>query len=285
MNKKLFTPRKIKENLKQVLLWLILGAFAFLQTFPFFLKIVDSFHSVDFIPEFNTLYLWPEMFSAANYGLAVERGDLITGFVNSLIHTVGFTTLSLVFALIVGYVLAKKKFRGKKIITILLLSTMMVPGEINMIPNYLLVQKLGWTDTLLAIILPGIINIFGIFLIRQYMNTIPDSLLESAEMDGANELQKIFKIVLPMSKPIIVTYIILTFTATWNEYLWPLITIKNPAFFTLQLKLYQFYPRFGGAADGFIRSAGMILITIPIVIVYTIFQKHFIENSNIAGIK
>ncbi len=181
--------------------------------------------------------------------------------------------------------LAKKDFKGKKIVTILLLSTMMVPGEINMIPNYLLVQYLGWTDSLLAVILPGIINIFGIFLIRQYMNTIPDSVLESADIDGASELKKIFKIVLPMSMPIIVTYIILTFTATWNEYLWPLITIKDPAFFTLQLKLYQFYPQFGGAADGFVRSAGMILITVPIVIVYIIFQRHFIENSNIAGIK
>lgn len=277
--------RKLKENSIQVILWSILLLFAFLQTFPFYLKFVDSLHDINFIPEYNTLYLWPKILSLDNYGLAIERGGLLTGLINSLIHTVGFTALSLIVCLVVGYVLAKKQFRGKKIVTLFLLSTMMVPGEINMIPNFLLVQNLGWTDTPLALILPGMVNIFGIFLIRQYMNTIPDAVLESAEMDGASELRKIFTIVLPMSKPIIITYIILTFTATWNDYLWPLITIKNPDFFTLQLKMYQFYPQFGGAADGFVRSAGMILITIPIIIVYIIFQKHFIQNSNTSGMK
>lgn len=276
---------KIKDHLGQVLIYSILILVSFLQTFPFFLKLVDSLHDISFIPEYNKLYLWPEFFSFNNYPLAIERGDLFVGLRNSLIHTISFTGLSLFFALIVGYVLAKKQFKGKKIVSILLLSTMMIPGEINMIPNYLLVQALGWTDSLLAVILPGMINVIGIFLIRQYMNTIPDAVLEAAEIDGAGEMRKIFNIVLPMSKPIIVTYIILTFTSTWNEYLWPLITLKDPDLFTLQLKMYQFYPQFGGAADGFVRSAGMILITIPIIIVYTIFQRNFIENSNIAGIK
>src|SRR5690554_176756 len=207
-----------KDRLIQGSIYTILIIVAFLQTFPFFLKIVDSLHDISFIPEFNKLYIWPEQVSLNNYSLAIERGDLFVGLTNSLIHTISFTGLSLFFALIVGYVLAKKQFKGKKIVEILLLSTMMIPGEINMIPNYLLVQTLGWTDSLLAIILPGMINVFGIFLIRQYMNTIPDAVLEAAEIDGASEMRKIFTIVLPMSKPIIVTYIILTFTSTWNEY-------------------------------------------------------------------
>lgn len=277
--------QQVKMWSGQVFLWALLLMFAFLQTFPFILKFVDSLHGLDFIPEYSTLYLWPQQMSFQNYVIAIERGDLFTGLINSLIHTVSFTTLSLIIALIVGYVLAKKQFRGKKIVTILLLSTMMVPGEVLMIPNFLLVQSMGLTDNLLGIILPGIVNIFGIFLIRQYMNTIPDAVLESADIDGANEFQKIFGIVLPMAKPIIVTYIILTFTATWNDYLWPMIVIKDPNLFTLQLKMFEFYPQFGGVADGFLRSAGMMLITLPIIIVYLIFQRHFLENSNIAGMK
>lgn len=268
-----------------VIILTILSFVAFLQTFPFYLKIVDSLHNIGFIPEYNVLYWWPQNFSPINYILAFERGDLLTGFINSLIHTIAFTGISLAVALITGYVLGKMEFRGKKVVTLLLLSTMMIPGEIMMIPNFLLVQKLGWTNNLLGIILPGIVNVFGIFLVKQYMNNIPDAVLESADIDGANEITKIFKVVLPMSKPVVITYSILTFTSTWNEYLWPMIVIKDPKFFTLQLKMYQFYPQFGGVADGFIRSAGMILITIPIIVMYVLFQKYFLASSNVAGIK
>jgi multiple sugar transport system permease protein len=274
-----------KRLILTIFIVFILILVSFMQTFPFYLKLVDSLHSIDFIPEYNTLYWLPQQFSPENYPTAFERGDLLTGLINSLIHTISFTLLSLTIALIVGYVLGKMDFKGKKIVTIMLLSTMMIPGEVLMIPNFLLVQQLGWTNRLSGIIFPGIVNIFGIFLIRQYMNTIPNAVLESADMDGANEFVKIFKIVMPMSKPVIVTYVILTFTATWNEYLWPLIVIKNPRYFTLQLKMYQFYPQFGGAADGFIRSAGMIMITIPIIVMYIFFQKYFLASSNVAGIK
>lgn len=268
-----------------IIIIIILSLVAFMQTFPFYLKLVDSLHHIDFIPEYNVLYWLPQRFHPANYILAFERGDLLVGLINSLIHTISFTLISLVIALITGYVLGKMEFRGKKVVTILLLSTMMIPGEVMMIPNFLLVQQLGWTNNLLGIILPGIVNVFGIFLIKQYMNNIPNAVLESAEIDGANELTKIFKVVLPMSKPVVITYIILTFTSTWNDYLWPMIVIKDPKFFTLQLKMYQFYPQFGGAADGFVRSAGMIMITIPIIIMYIVFQKYFLASSNVAGIK
>lgn len=256
-----------------------------MQTFPFYLKFVDSLHNIEFIPEYNVLYWLPQQFSPYNYVLAFIRGDLLNGLINSIIHTVAFTTISLTIALITGYVLGKMQFKGKKFVTILLLSTMMIPGEVMMIPNFLLVQQLGWTNNLLGIILPGIVNVFGIFLIKQYMNNIPDAVLESADIDGANEITKIFRVVLPMSKPVVITYAILTFTATWNDYLWPMIVIKDPKFFTLQLKMYQFYPQFGGAADGFVRSAGMIMITIPIIIMYMLFQKYFLASSNVAGIK
>lgn len=268
-----------------IIIVVILSMVALMQTFPFYLKLVDSLHNIDFIPEYNVLYLFPQGFHPYNYVLAFIRGDLFRGLINSLIHTVAFTSISLAIALITGYVLGKMNFKGKKFVTILLLSTMMIPGEIMMIPNFLLVQQLGWTNRLIGIILPGIVNVFGIFLIKQYMNNIPNAVLESADMDGASEFTKIFRIVLPMSKPVVITYIILTFTATWNDYLWPLIVIKDPRFFTLQLKMYQFYPQFGGAADGFVRSAGMIMITIPIIVMYLLFQKYFLSSSNVSGIK
>lgn len=276
---------RFKEKIFQICAITFLSILAFAQVFPFYLKLVDSLHGTYFIPEYDKLYLLPRYITLKNYWYAIQKGGLLKGLLNSLIHTISFTFISLVIALVVGYVLGKMKFRGKKIVIILLLSTMMIPGEILMIPNYLLVLKLGWNLNLLGVILPGIVNVFGIFLINQYMSTIPDAILESAEIDGCNEIQKIFKIVLPMSRPIIITYIILTFTATWNEYLWPMIILKDPSLFTLQLTMYQFYPKFGGYADGFIRSAGMLLITIPIIVMYILFQKYFLEQANISGMK
>ena len=269
----------------QILAILFLSTLALMQLLPFYLKFIDSLHSIDFIPEHGVLYVYSPAPTLGNYMRAITKGGFLTGLKNSLIHTISYTTISLIIAVIVGYVLGKMQFKGKKIVSALLLSTMMIPGEILIIPNYLLVMKLGWNTSLMAIILPGIVNVFGIFLISQYMSNIPNAVLESAELDGCNELNKIYRIVLPMSKPIIVTYIILTFVNTWNEYLFPMTVLKDPKLYTLQLTMYQFFPKFGGYADGFVRSAGMILITIPIIIMYMLFQKYFLEQENIAGLK
>lgn len=283
--------QKLTEKRKRIYAILFLSVLSLIQLFPFYLKLVDSFQSIDLIPEYGRLYLWPVnadgqlSFDFRNYLLAIEKGGLMKAFFNSVIHTFAFTFLSLIVAIVLGYVLGKMEFKGKRLVTALLLSTYIVPGQILMVPNYLLILKLSWNLSLLGIILPGIVNVFGVFLIKQYMSNIPDEVLESAEIDGCGELKKIFKIVIPMSRPIIITYIILTFVGAWNEYLWPLILYQNPDLFTLQLTMYQFYPQFGGYADGFVRSAGMILITIPIIIMYIFAQKYFLEQANISGIK
>ena len=185
----------------------------------------------------------------------------------------------------VGYVLGKKKFKGKKLITIILLATMMIPGEILMVPNYFIMIKLEWLKTLRALFLPGIVNIFGIFFVRQYMNTIPNALLESAELDGCNELKKIRYIILPLSLPIVGTYSILTFIAIWNDYLWPMIVLRTSDMFTLQLKLMNFSPMFADARDQILRAAGLISVLLPVIIIYIFFQRYFIKGISTTGIK
>lgn len=275
-----------RERGFQILATVILSFIAFCQIFPFYLKVIDSLHSPSLIPDANKLYLWPVGGTLSNYLTALQVSGFWTALGNTLFHTIMFTTISLFIAIIVGYVLAKMRFKGKKIITTLLLSTMMVPGEVLMIPNYILVMNMGLNYSIWGLILPGIVNVFGIFLIRQYMANIPMSVLESAEMDGCNEIQKIFKIVVPMSKPVLITYVILTFVSTWNEYLWPMVMqASGSEVETLQLIMYKFYPALGNYADGFVRSAGMILITIPIIVMYFIFQRYFLEQNNIAGMK
>lgn len=275
-----------RERAFQIFAVLVLTFIAFCQIFPFYLKLVDSLHSPELIPDSDKLYLWPVDFTLQNYLTALQVSGFWKALGNTLFHTVMFTGISLFIAIIMGYVLAKLNFKGKKVVSALLLSTMMVPGEVLMIPNYILVMKMGLNYSIWGLILPGIVNVFGIFLIRQYMSNIPASVLESADIDGANEFTKIFKIVVPMSKPVLITYVILTFVSTWNEYLWPMVMqASGSEVETLQLIMYKFYPALGNYADGFVRSAGMILITIPIIVMYFIFQRYFLEQNNIAGMK
>ena len=275
-----------KEIAFQIICVVLLSVIAFCQIFPFYLKVVDSLHSPDLIPDSDKLYLWPEDATLENYMTALKVSGFWEALGNTMVHSIMCTAISLFIAIIVGYVLAKMKFRGKTFVSNILLCTMMVPGEVLMIPNYILVMNMGLNYSIWGLILPGIVNIFGVFLIRQYMANIPESVLESANIDGCNELQKILFIVVPMSKPILVTYVILTFVSTWNEYLWPMVMqASGSTVETLQLIMYKFYPALGNYADGFVRSAGMILITIPIIIVYIIFQRYFLEQNNLSGMK
>lgn len=278
--------QKASARTFQIITIVVLSFIAFCQIFPFYLKFVDSVQNPTTIPNADIMYLWPENFTLENYWTAMNVGGFWSALGYTLIHTVCFTGISLFIAIIVAYALAKLEFKGKKIVSNLLLATMMVPGEVLMIPNYIIALKLGINTSVFGLILPGIVNVFGIFLLKQYMMTIPNSVLESAEMDGCNEFKKIFRIMVPMSKPVIITYIILTVVSTWNEYLWPMIMqASGSQVATLQLIMYKFYPGLGSYADGFVRSAGMILISIPIIVVYLIFQKYFLRQNNIAGMK
>lgn len=276
------------EKSFQIVSLVFLSLIAFFQLFPFWMKLVNATHSPDFLPELGKLYLWFEEFTLQNFVTVIRSANLFRALEVSLIHTVTFTGLSLFFAVIVGYVLAKMQFRGKEIVGSVLLATLMIPGEILLAANYKLTIVFGINDSILGIILPGIVNVFGIFLVKQYMANIPDSVLEAASIDGCGEFKKVFAIIFPMSGPIIMTYIILTFIGTWNEYLFPMIlysTSGNPWLYTLQLAMQSFYPNFGGNADTYVRSAGMILITVPIIIMYLVFQKYILNQSNIAGLK
>ena len=281
--KKVRSARR-KEITFQVICILLLSLIAFCQLFPFWLKLVDSLQSPDLIPDSDVLYVWPVNGTLKNYATALKVSGFWRALGNTLFHSVMFTAISLLIAIVVGYVLAKMEFRGKKVVSNLLLCTMMVPGEVLMIPNYILVMNMGLNYSIWGLILPGIVNVFGIFLIKQYMANIPQSVLESGELDGCGELRKIFLIVVPMSKPVLITYVILTFVSTWNEYLWPMV-MQSSTVETLQLIMYKFYPALGNYADGFVRSAGMILITLPIIIMYIIFQRYFLEQNNVGGLK
>lgn len=274
-----------KGRVSTVVIIVVLSIVAVMQIFPFYLQIVTSLQSLDFLPEPGKIYLYPNGFNIANYLEAIKRVQLLQGTLNSIIVATGFTVLSAMIALVVGYVLGKKQFFGKKIVYIAMLLTMVAPGELMMVTNYKLVSDLGWTNSYAGLILPGIVNIVGIFLVMSFMNTIPNAVLESADLHGAGELTKLFKIVLPMTMPVLSTYFILTFVAQWNDYLWPMVVTSDSDLFTIQLKLKEFNPYYGGHADEILKCAATIFTIVPVLVVYCLCQKQFVSGISISGIK
>lgn len=263
----------------------VLTVLSFLQVFPFYLKLMESFQPATFLPDSGRLYIWPESWNVGNYIEAWKMSDLGMGFLNSIIISFSYTLFSAIMIVVVGYVLAKLEFIGKKLVFLALISTMMVPGEVTMLTNYILVSDLGFMGTRAAVILPGIVNIFGIFMAKQFMESIPDSVLESVRMDGAGQFIVISRIIVPLSMPVIATYVILTVVSSWNEYLWPNLILSEAAKFTVQLKLMYFEGRFASAYDGILKSCGIILTVFPVVGTYLVFQKQFVEGISISGLK
>lgn len=276
---------KVISIIVNVLIITLLSFLAIAQIFPFYLQIVTSLQPIEgFTPIDGQIYLWPVKICFENYLIAIEEGDLLVGLKNTLIVSTAFVILSSIVILLVGYVTTKKKFKGRNLITFALLLTMMVPGELLMVTNYQLVSTLGWTSTFQGLILPGIVNVSGIFLIRAFMNTVPDACIESARLDGANEVQIISKIVFPMCLPVIATYCVLTFVAQWNDYLWPMLITGDDRMFTIQLKLLNFASN-GGFEETVLSSASLILTLLPVIIMYICCQKQFVSGLNFGAVK
>ncbi len=285
MSELLLNRRKKRSRVPDICIIVLLSVIAFLQIFPFWLQIVTSLQPLDFQPESGKIYWWPVALTFSNYAEAIEHVDLWRGVLNSLIVSLGYTLLSAVVVLLVGYVVGKKDFAGKKVIKACLLITMMAPGELMMVTNYKLISDMGLTNTYAALILPGLVNVTGIFLVISFMNSIPNAVLESADIDGAGELTKLFKIVLPMCMPVIATYFILNFVAQWNDYLWPMVVTSDPDLFTIQLKLTEFTSYYGGFADNILRAAALIFTLVPVIIIYLCCQKQFVEGLSVTGMK
>nr|WP_246211297.1 carbohydrate ABC transporter permease [Phytoactinopolyspora alkaliphila] len=196
-----------------------------------------------------------------------------------------------------AYVFAKRTFPGRDTIFLLFLATLMVPPQITLIPNYLVLKHIplfggndilgqgghGWLDSYYGLILPGSVSAFGIFLLRQYMLTIPDELLDAARVDGAGEFRVFWRVVLPLSGPALAATAIFTFIYAWEDFLWPLIIISSPEHYTMPLGLALFVVKNRTAWD--MLMAGSVVATIPVLVIFMIFQRHFIKGISLSGLK
>jgi multiple sugar transport system permease protein len=202
---------------------------------------------------------------------------------NSVIVAVCTTASVLFFDSLVGYTLAKFRFPGKKVIFLLIISTLMIPTEMLVIPWYAMIRALKWVNTYWAIMFPGMISAFGVFLMRQVMSTIPDDLIDAARVDGLGELRIFITVVLPLVAPALATLAIFNFIGNWNAFLWPLIAASKPKMFTLPVGLANFSGEAG--SDWHYIMTGAAVAMAPLILVFLVFQKQIVKGIAMTGLK
>lgn len=216
--------------------------------------------------------------------IVFEQTSFIRSFFNSLLIATTSTILILFFDSLAGFSFAKLKFKGKNILFVFLLGTMMIPGQLNIIPQFLMMDKIGWIGSYKALIIPSMANAFGIFWIKQYAeDAIPDSILESARMDGCSTFRIYWNIALPILKPAMAFLAIYSFMGSWNDYMWPLIVLNDEAKYTLMLALTQLQGVY--YTDYTLVITGSLLATIPLLVVFSLFSKQMMAGLTAGAVK
>jgi ABC-type glycerol-3-phosphate transport system permease component len=235
--------------------------------------------------EIGNLTLIPTTLTLSSYSQMLDKIPIGNAFINSLIVASSITIGVLIFGSMIGYALSKLIFRGRDLIFYVIIFTMTLPFQITLIPQYIIMVNFGWIDTYLALIVPYLINALSIIMFRQYFKSIPDSMIDAARLDGCNEMQIIFRILWPNSLPAIITIGIITFMASWNEVLWPLIVIRDESLMTMPQLVTLF--AVGGRAESQlgVKLASAVMLALPIVLAYLFFQKYFIQSMASTGLK
>jgi multiple sugar transport system permease protein len=218
----------------------------------------------------------PRQITFSGYQGVFERLNMLLLYRNSLILAVSITLLNTFLSALAAYAIAKIPFPGRDQLFGFMLTTMMIPTVLFLIPTYVMIYRLGWVGQFHALIIPSAVSVYNIFLIRQFMVGIPDEILEAARLDGANELVMFWRILLPLSRPALATVAILNFIGSWNDFLGPLLYLNRPETWTVQLGLYQFKTSIPGENAQEIWAA-TTLITVPLILVYFFLQDQFMR--------
>jgi multiple sugar transport system permease protein len=261
---------------------LVLLPIALVMVLPLLWMIVTSLQTLNETRHYPPTLI-PNSLEWNNYRQVLQEAPFARWFLNTLIVTVVVVIGNLLFCSLAGYAFARIKFFGREVAFVLILATLMVPFQVIIIPEFLIVRKLGMIDSLGALILPNLAGAFGIFLLRQFFRTLPIELEEAARIDGCSRLGVLFKIVLPLSGPALATLAVITFMWTWNDFLWPLITIYNPDNMTLQLGLSTFQGAHQTNTN--LLMAANVLSMLPILILFFVAQRYFIRGIATSGLK
>lgn len=262
--------------------YLILIAGAAFILLPFIWMILTSLKPSNEVLLMPPKWL-PSKFQWENYADAFSAAPFVTYFRNSVIVTVLITSGELLTTILAAFAFAQLKFRGKQVLFLLLVATMMVPGEILVIPNFVTLARLGWVNTYKALAVPWCASVFSIFLLRQQFASIPQDYYKAARMDGCRDLRYLFTVLVPMSRPTLVSIILLKVINSWNSYLWPLIATNTNDMRTLPVGLAYFSTEAGVRYNTLMAFSLMIIL--PTLIVYLLTQKYIIQGVSRTGLK
>ena len=227
--------------------------------------------------------LLPEAPTLDNFRTVLAEAPYLTWYRNSLVVAGAVTALAMATSALGGYIFAKFEFPLKKPLFALVLATLMIPFPVLLIPNYLVANRLGLLNSLWALILPGVVSAFGIFLVRQFVAGIPSDLIEAARLDGASEWAIFLRIVVPLVRPALAALGVFTFLASWNDYLWPLVAINDLQKSTLPLALVFFNSVNATRYDLVMAAATMAIV--PVLVVFLVFQRQIVKALVLAGMK
>jgi multiple sugar transport system permease protein len=252
---------------------------------PFLWMVLSSFKSEADLGASPTVWI-PEEWTLVHFRKLLGLLDMGSHFFNSTLVAVAVTACNLVFCSMLGYALAKLNFVGKRPVFALVLGALMVPGNLMLMPMFVMVSKMGLIDSYAALILPFAAGAFGVFLMRQFMSAIPDELLEAARIDGAGEWFIFWRIAMPLVKPALATLAIFTFLQSWNNFLWPLVATNDPDKYTLPVALATFAidPTKTNGSNG-VLMAGAFLVVLPVLVVFIVLQRYFTQGIATAGLK
>lgn len=261
---------------------LILGALSML--IPFIYMISLSFMTDKQIFSGNINFI-PNPLINDNYQYVVSNVNILRYFFNSMLVAIATTIGQVLIASMAGYAFARFTFKYKEFLFFVILISMMIPPQVNIVPLFFIMKEFNWIDTYYALIVPGLFGGFGVFMMRQWFKSMPEDMESSAKIDGCNTFEVFYKIALPLAIPAIVTLAIFTFITTWNSFMWPLIVTNSDAMRTLPLGLANFKGSFREITDWGALCAYSVICTIPVIIIFLLGRKYFINDILSGGLK
>jgi ABC-type glycerol-3-phosphate transport system permease component len=272
--------RRLRRLVVDVLVYLLLLAGLASVILPFVYMVSSSLETAVQIGSLTPQFI-PNPLTWVNYQQVWNDLPIVRYYVNSAVVSIIITVGQLLTASMAAYAFARLKFRGRSTLFALYLGTLIIPSQVTLIPNYLIIRELHWHNTYAGLIAPFVVSVFSTFLLRQFFLTIPTDYEDAARIDGANHWQIYSRIILPLARPALATVVILTFLASWNNFLWPLVVVDSPNLITVPLSVTAYQGQFSIAWGPLMAAATLSLL--PVLIVYVLMQKYVVEGIALSG--
>ena len=282
--KKAAKRQKIFKVIRLIVIYLFLIFVAFIMIFPFYWMINSSLKSMDEYYLANPTF-WPMEVHWENYMNAWQAADFGRYMINTVIVGVTSTILSLLITILAAFAFARINFKGRELLFTILLATMMIPGEMFTITNYVTVSNLEWTNSYTVLIIPFLVSVFYIYLLRQHFKQIPDSLYYAAKVDGTSDLKYLFKVMVPLSMPSIISITILKMMGAWNSYVWPRLVANSDSYKLITNGLRTAFTTESGRVDYPLQMAAVTIVSIPLFLIFIFFRKYIMRGVSRSGTK